>query len=196
MCLIFNKKKHPNYRKFVVDPNPPIAEAPKSKATKDYKRLLAQYQSQHDSPLPPVKHRSEVLAVPQNTICPIFGTPHSYLYYNDGKKRTQLRCKVCWDLFQLNQKTKKVKYFCPCCHYALFRWKARKEVTIHKCPNDNCSYRVCALKKLNDSERTIRKTKLSQFKVNYQYREYHFEQREIKHTSPETPKANLTRIQR
>jgi transposase-like protein len=77
---------------------------------------------------------------------------------------------------------------------ALFRWKAQKDVTLHKCSNDNCPHRLQALAKLNPAERALLKTKSSQFKVNYQYREYHFKPNELEHSAPDNPPVDLAKI--
>jgi len=194
------KEKHPNYRIFSVDPLPPLTE-PSAKQPvqplKDYKILLFQYQADHGKPLSPVKYRSNSQKVPHQTSCPICNAPHIYIYYNDGKKRSQLKCKVCGHLFQLNQrfrKNDKSKYFCPYCHYALFKWKIRREVTIYKCCNDNCHHRIQALNKLNPSELAVRKTRSSQFKLCYQYREYHYKPNELLHSQPDKPRVDLSKI--
>jgi transposase-like protein len=67
-------------------------------------------------------------------------------------------------------------------------------VTIHKCPNDNCPHRLQAIAKLNPAERALLKKKSSQFKLNYQYREYHFKLAELDHSAPEKPTVDLTKI--
>jgi transposase-like protein len=193
------KEKHPNYRNFSVDPLPPLTEPPvKSHSEpKDFKLLLSEYQTKYGKPLSPVKYHSNSQKVPLQTICPLCNAPHPYIYYNDGKKRSQLKCKVCGHLFQLNQrfrKNDKSKYFCPYCHYALFKWKHRKEVTIYKCCNDNCPHRIQAINKLNPAERSVRKKLSSQFKLCYQYREYHFKPSELLHSAPDKPDANLSNI--
>lgn len=98
---------------------------------------------------------------------------------------------------QLNQrfrKNEKSKYFCPYCNLALFRWKVRKEVTIYKCSNDNCPHRTAALNKLNPSERSLQNKRSSQFKLCYQYREYHYKPNELNHCQPDNPKVDLTKI--
>lgn len=77
---------------------------------------------------------------------------------------------------------------------ALFRWKIQTEVTIHKCSNDNCPHRLQAIAKLNPAERALQKERSSQFKLNYQYREYHFKPEELDHSAPEKPTVDLTRI--
>lgn len=194
------KEQHPNYRNFYVDPNPPLTEKPTPKPqqpAKNYKLLLLQYQSKHGKPLSPVKHRIGSQKVPQNITCPHCNAPHIYIYYNDGKKRTQLLCKVCNTLFQLHKKIRKgnqSKYFCPHCHHALFQWKQRKDVTIYKCCNDNCPHRISALNRLNNNELFLQKLKNSQFKLNYQYRAYHFQPEQLQHSSPSKPRVDLTKI--
>jgi putative transposase len=77
---------------------------------------------------------------------------------------------------------------------ALFRWKIQTEVTIHKCSNDNCPHRLQAIAKLNPAERALQKERSSQFKLNYQYREYHFKPEELDHSAPEKPTVDLARI--
>ncbi len=192
------QEKHPNYRNFFVDPIAPLTESPQPRETiesKDYKHILAQYQTKHGKPLAPVKYRSDASKVPDYTTCPCCAAPRHYIYYNDGKKRMQLMCKVCCHLFQLGRRyRKKTKYYCPHCHYALFTWKQRKEVTIYKCNNDHCFHRIRQINKLNDAEKNLAKKRSSQFKLNYQYREYHYEPGELLHSSPETPRVDLVKI--
>lgn len=67
-------------------------------------------------------------------------------------------------------------------------------MTIHKCPNDNCPHRIQALGKLNTAELELMKKKSSQFKINYQYREYHFKPEELEHSSPARPPVELAKI--
>jgi transposase-like protein len=87
----------------------------------------------------------------------------------------------------------KVKYFCPYCFKALYNWKEREEVTIYKCGNHKCSCRTSKLDKLNDDEKKIRKERPSQFKINYQYRDYHFQPGELKVAEPDKPKVDINR---
>jgi putative transposase len=67
-------------------------------------------------------------------------------------------------------------------------------VTIHKCSNDHCPHRLQAIEKLNTVERTLLKKRSSQFKLNYQYREYHFKPEELVHSTPEKPTVALAKI--
>jgi len=144
-----------------------------------------------------VKPHRNTPQVPDQVVCLCCNAPHGYLYFNDGKKRSQIKCKVCGHLFQVQHRFrnwKKSKLFCPYCGLALFRWKVQKEVTIHKCSNDNCPHRLQAIAKLNPAERALQKERSSQFKLNYQYREYHFKPEELVHSTPENPTVDLTKI--
>ena len=192
------KEKHPNYRKFYVDPNPPLTEAPPPVAkmsTLNYKILLASYEASKGKPLAPVKVRNNSQQVPDNVTCLHCNAPNKYLYYNNGKRRSQLKCKVCSRTFQLPPKSKnKSKYYCPYCGYALFKWKERKDVIIYKCDKDNCPHRTKALGKLNSLEKKEREKRSSQFKLRYQYRDYQFDIKKLKLSAPSKPRVDLTKI--
>lgn len=191
------KEKHPNYRDFYADPLAPLdaADIVKPLPELDYKNILIEYENKYGKPRKPVNVRNDKNSVPKLVICPNCSAPHEYIYYNDGKKRTQLKCKVCSCTFQLNKKFKpKSKFFCPYCFKALFKWKQRDEVTIYKCGNDNCPCRLSNINKLNTDEKEVRKEKSSQFKINYQYRDYHYQVGELKVESPQKPKVSLQRI--
>jgi putative transposase len=194
------KEKHPQYRNFSVDSLAPLTEPPQPKKPaplENYKHILTAYELTHGKPLAPVNYRPTSPRVPQHLVCTCCNAPHSYLYYNDGNKRTQLRCKVCHALFQMNKrfrKGEKTKYFCPYCNHALFTWKHRREVTIYKCCNDRCSHRARNIAKLNEKEKTLRSKRSSQFKLCYQYREYHYQSHELTHAGPHQPTVDLTKI--
>ena len=192
----FNKK-HPNYRNFSTDPFAPLdaADIVKHHPQLDYKSILIEYENKHGKPLKPVNIRDNKNRVPEQIQCPHCSAPHEYIYFNDGKKRTQLKCKVCSHTFQLHKRfSHKTKFFCPYCLKALFKWKQHDEVTIYKCGNNKCPHRIGKLNKLNKDEKNLRKQKSSQFKINYQYREYHYSVDELKVESPHKPKVSLQRI--
>src|SRR5512137_3148373 len=98
------KEKHPNYRNFSVDPLAPLTEPQHVRElptpSRDWRDLLAAYEKSHGKPLSPVKYRAGSPRVPERTHCPSCHASHAYLYYNDGKKRSQLLCKICGHLFQ------------------------------------------------------------------------------------------------
>lgn len=161
------KQKHPNYRTFSVDPKPPLSEPPHPKQSipqKDYKQLLRQYLSTYGKPLKPVKQRPNSKKVPPQTICPLCNAPHEYIYYNDGKRMSQLKCKVCNHLFQLNQKfrsTLKPNTIAPTAIMLSLPGKSVRKLL----SNDNCPHRLSAVNKLNPSEKALLKQKSSQFKL-------------------------------
>jgi len=193
------KEKHPNYRDFYVDPLAPLTEHPPQKTEPqpvDWLTLLKNYEQKQGKTLKPISRRKN-LSVPKQYRCEHCRAPAHYLYYNDGKKRSQLRCKICSHLFQVQKRYRqalKAKYFCPYCGYALYRWKEQETATIFKCGNDHCPAYLKAKNKLNDSEKKLQNKKNSQFKLRYQYREYHFHASDLKHSSPDKPKLNLARI--
>ena len=158
--------------------------------------MLEAYQAKQGRVLKPVKIRAGK-QVPQTEQCPRCNAPHQYLYYNDGKRCSQILCKICASLFQANhqsQRALKAKYFCPYCQHALFRWKTLLHVIIHKCCNDNCPHRLNAISQLNPAEKILQKTKSSQFKLCYAYREYLFQAADLVYPGPLKPTVDLRRI--
>jgi len=122
--------------------------------------------------------------VPGHSVCRYCGAPSEYLYFNDGKNRSQIKCKVCNGHSQLHKKhSSKSKFFCPHCGYALFLWKKQKFCFIYKCDNDKCPVFLANFNKLNSAERILRKSKSSQFKLHYQYRDYHIPDEYLKVSS-------------
>lgn len=156
---------------------------------------MDEYESKHGKALKLVNVRNPKNRVPEKTRCPHCDAPHDYIYFNDGKKRSQLKCKVCGDVFQLHTRFRKPnKYFCPYCFKALFTWKERQEATIYKCHNQKCPHRQEKLSALNADEKKLRQERLSQFKINYQYRDYHFQPGELTVAAPDKPTVALNRI--
>lgn len=133
--------------------------------------------------------------MPEQTQCPQCGAPHNFIYFNDGKKRSQLKCKACACLFQLHKRFhKKHNHACPYCQKHLYTWREREMVTIYKCGNRTCPHRLQKLNALNAAEKKIRPKLLSQFKVNYQYRDYHYDVAQLKVAEPARPTVSLHRI--
>lgn len=117
------------------------------------------------------------------------------MYYNDGKRRQQIRCKICDALFQINKQFRpsKTKYWCPYCERALYRWKEQKLCTIYKCHNDLCPVYLKNIRALNGDEKKLQKEKPSQFKLRYQYREYYFDDK-LHHSKPNDDNVDLLAI--
>lgn len=191
------KEKHPNYRNFLVDSQPPLLKSSEEKPQKSvsYKHLLQQYKTEKGKELKPVKLRTGSPPVPIKTICPYCNAPHNYIYLNNGKINSQFKCKICNSTFIPGKRlTCKTKYFCPYCNKPLYIWKVKPEVTKYKCGNRKCSYRKHRMSLLNEKEKLLVKAKPSQFTINYIFREYHFKVNELKITSPDKPNIDLSKI--
>jgi transposase-like protein len=191
--------EHPHYRKFDVDPKPPFTECPpltQRQPTSDWQQLIEQYRFRNGKKLKPVKHRNPTTTVSKSVRCPNCNAPANYIHYNDGKKRTQLHCKVCDELFQQRPHRRKsnAKYWCPHCNSALYLWKKSETYTSYKCPNDKCPRYLSAKSKLNSREQKLQKQKSSQFKLRYQYREYHFDPGELVPAAPQKTEMRIDRI--
>ena len=198
-CKDSFRLEHPNYRKYDVDPETPLTECPAPKRRQpmaEWKALLDLHRLNNGKELKPVRRRDASASVPNATRCPNCNAPGKYLYYNDGKKRSQLLCKVCHQLSKVayRRHPSQAKYWCPCCDSALYLWKQSEILSIYKCPNDQCPRYLSAKAKLNAKERKLQKSKSSQFKLRYQYREYHFDPKYLVPASPQS--SDLGRIDR
>jgi len=196
------RQQHPHYRDFYVDRLVPLTQPPTlapPAPTLDWRQLRAQYQRDHGRPLPPVRRRRGARPVPPTCRCAHCGAPPPFLYLNDGCQASQLSCKVCRRLSQLaprHRSTHPTRYWCPYCHSALYRWKQRPDSTIYKCPCDHCPHYRQKQQALKWNERLLQKLRLSQFKLRYQYREYHFQPAQLAPSTPDRPTVDLTRIHR
>ena len=191
------KEKHPNYREFSIDPNPPITKLPDPpQPPKNWTTILKELSQKTGSNLKPIIHKNPNNALPKNIRCPHCNAPSEYLFYNNGKKRSQIRCKVCNNLFNVNGKKRipKSLLFCPYCQRPLFKWKQKPSSTIYKCDNDKCPLYIENLNKLNPAEKELRKSKSSQFKLRYQYRVYSFKPQELCVSEPNRPTVDLSKI--
>ena len=91
----------------------------------------------------------------------------------------------------------KTKYYCPHCHHALYLWKRDSASSIYKCGNRKCPHRIESSRKLKPSEKMLRQLYPNHFKINYQFREYHFTRSQYQHASPQHPqetKVDIFRI--
>jgi putative transposase len=189
------KEQHPSYRDFYVDSMAPLKKSPEEESTLHFKDLLRSYHTAHGSPLKPINLRKKTTAVPDTVICPHCQAPSIYLYLNNGRMKSQVKCKVCLKTFSLEKRhTRTTKFFCPYCAKALFLWKKQPLVSVYKCGNNNCPHRIKRLNNLNKDEKKLRESRSSQFKLNYQFREYHFKPNKLRIIGPHKPKVDLTKI--
>ena len=90
---------------------------------------------------------------------------------------SQVKCKICGKTSPSYGKKReyKTKYFCPHCSNALFIWKKNKQNTIYKCPGYTCPHYLKNKLQLTTEEKAMREQQKynPNFKLHYQYREYH-----------------------
>lgn len=195
------REQHPNYRQYDVDTTPPLTDPPggaPDASTLDWRELLSGHRARKGRPLKPVSRRNGQAPL-ADCRCERCGAPSEWLYVNDGRKRSQLRCKVCGSLFPMRRVRDNAPgpFWCPWCGNALFRWKHSGERTIYKCPNRKCPHYRKAYGQLNLKERLLVKTGMSsQFKLHYQWRSYHFDPATIRPQGPQSDPASLRNVRR
>lgn len=97
-----------------------------------------------------------------------------YLTWNDGKKKSQILCKICKNRFNPGSDTrfsKNHRLHCPHCNHSLVHAKERKHFVSHKCANNQCPYYLHNLKKVDKKDRINTDSK-SKYKLHYIYREF------------------------
>ncbi len=143
------RDNHPNYRKFTVDDTPPLVgahlETEQQPPYRDWRLLLDDYLQLTGRNLKPVKRKPHSFLPLSECCCEHCGAPSEWLSINDGKKCSQVKCKICKGLspVQRVQFRSDAKYRCPHCNYALYAWKSNDERTLYKCPNDKCPWNEC-----------------------------------------------------
>ncbi|MGC9385194.1 MAG: integrase core domain-containing protein [Kosmotogaceae bacterium] len=179
------KPAHPNYRKFEVDPEPPL-DVPEIRTSQlDFRKIIK------DKKIKPVANRGDN-KTEKHIRCPHCNASHNYIYKNNGKRQnTQYQCKVCKNTFCSTPKISVTKFLCPICGKALYKWKTRPLVTLYKCGNDKCQRYIDNLNKLSDEEKILQKQKTSQFKLRYIYRDYKINLKNILSDQFKTPLQKL-----
>lgn len=194
------EEKPPHYREFRVDPVPPLP-APGDETESgllDWKKLKKDKELISGKPIKPVKARNGK-SLPPGSKCRHCNAPKQYLYLNNGKLLSQLKCKICRKTSPANGSRRKCKskYFCPYCSNALFKWKESKQLTIYKCPSYTCPHYLQNKEQLTHDEKVIRSQQKynPNFKLHYQYREYHISPDDLKtaRCKPDT-KVNLENV--
>lgn len=70
-------------------------------------------------------------------------------------------------------------------------------MSIYKCNNNKCPEYLRNKTKLNPLEQLMKTVKSSQYKLRYQYREYHFTNKQLQHSAPEKyPQDHIFNIRR
>ena len=162
----FDDSHSPKYQKFKIDQLPVI----KTFIKQNWQFLLEYYQWKYGKPLKPVQRRNGK-SIPEDTVCPLCGAPHHFLYDNNGGNG-QYQCKVCAQTFSSAEVvTTPFRLTCPHCGNSLVAKKDRKFFRIHKCVNPKCPYYLHNLNKVEqkDLEEDYGKNK---YKLHYIYREF------------------------
>lgn len=178
-------EKPPHYRKFSLDHTEPLTECP-DKFSKNWERIQIEHFERTGKYISLVKRRKQTSSPPEGTICQHCHAPTRYLYLN-GKKSTQLLCKICKSSSPTHQNriAPKSSLWCPHCKKALYIWKIKPTHTTYKCGNKKCSYYLDKLKELTPQEKNLyNDTFSSQFKLHYQYKIFSFNPSDITPARP------------
>ena len=162
----FDDSHSPKYQKFKIDKLPVI----KTFVKQDWQFLLEYYLWKYGRPVKPVQRRNG-RTIPEDTVCPLCGAPHQYIYDNNGGNG-QYQCKVCGQTFVTGEQlSSPIRLACPYCGHSLVAKKERKHFILHKCVNPKCPYYLHNLKKVDkdDLKEDFGKNK---YKLHYIYREF------------------------
>jgi rubredoxin len=161
----FDDSHSPKYQRLTTDKLPVI----KTFIKQDWQFLLEYYSWKYNKPLKPVQRRNGK-TIPEDTLCPLCGAPHHYLYDNNGGGGQYL-CKVCGQTFITGDLvTTPIHFLCPYCGHSLVAKKNRTFFRIHKCVNTKCSFYIRNLKKV-DKKHLEEKYGKNKYKLHYIYRE-------------------------
>lgn len=184
--------KPPHYRDFRVDTEPPLEVTESEDSTLDWQHLLKKHLKEKGKALQKINHKK--LKPPPGCRCRHCNAPRSYLWINNGKLATQVLCKICGKTSPTHktQRQSKAKYLCPFCEKKLFNWKESESSTAWKCGNKKCPHFLKKKSELTEAESENRKIQKydPNYKLHYQYREYHIDYDKLKTARPEE-KANV-----
>ena len=192
--------KPPNFRHFRVDIEQPLSEPPayRSHPKLDWQQLKLEHKQKYKKELRPVSRHHGAQVPSASCSCDHCGAPARYLYINDGKKASQVRCKICNSLSPTHRVRleSKAKYFCPYCGSPLGKWKERNETTIFKCFSYKCPHYLKNKQALTLDEQAMRENRYNpNFKLHYQYREYHLSPNDLLPRRPDAEtRVDLKRI--
>ena len=164
----FDDSHSPKYQKFKIDKLPKFVSHKQEWIWCD---LLNYYEQRYHKTIKPVFRHGEC-DIPEDCRCLSCDAPFQYLSWNNGKKKTQLICKVCQSRFNPTSDTRFSKTHslkCPHCNHTLERKKNRKHFVVHKCINPKCPYYLHNLKKIDKKDLESNKYK---YKLHYIYREF------------------------
>lgn len=166
----FDDSHSPKYQKFKIDELPKLIPFKQDWIWTD---LIYYYEQRYNKTIRPVFRRVEC-DIPADCCCPKCEAPVQYLTWNDGKRKTQILCKVCQSHFSNgdnNRFSKNTVLRCPHCNHTLTPKKNRKHFIIHKCVNPKCPYYIRNLNKADKKDLAEEYGK-NKYKLHYIYREF------------------------
>ena len=182
------------YRRFKVHPLPVIEP---EHLPVSFDEARAAYEAKHNKPLKPVfRHKGKDYPA-KGTVCPHCGATHEYLSFNNGQKKSQIKCKVCEKTFSTEKsESQEVVRNCPFCGKKLTLIKSRSSFDIYKCMSPKCSHYRAELKKLSKEDRKNYKQTPSAFSLHYITRVFNasLDRLESIQLKIEPSKIDLTRI--
>ena len=113
---VFDDSHSPKYQKFKIDVLPKIISY---KQDWNWKNLISYYYQRYGKTIKPVFRHAEC-DIPVSCNCPACNAPFQYLMWNDGKKKSQVLCKVCQTHFSPtkdNRFSKTTVLKCPHCSH-------------------------------------------------------------------------------
>lgn len=153
------------YRRFKVHPIPIIEQ---NHIPVTFEEAKKAYEDKHRKTLRPVSRHKGKLYPEKGTVCPHCGATHEYLSFNNGKQKSQIRCKVCENTFStVKTYSQQVVRKCPYCGNKLTLEKTRNDFDIYKCRNPHCSHYRNELKKLSPEDKKKYKQMPSAFSLHY-----------------------------
>lgn len=166
----FDDSHSPKYQKFKIDELPKLISFKQDWIWTD---LIYYYEQRYNKTIRLVFRRVEC-DIPADCCCPKCEAPVQYLTWNDGKRKTQILCKVCQSHFSNsdnNRFSKNTVLRCPHCNHTLTPKKNRKHFIIHKCVNPKCPYYIRNLNKA-DKKGLAEEYGKNKYKLHYIYREF------------------------
>lgn len=153
------------YRRFKVNALPVIEP---EHIPISFQQAKEAYEHKHHRMLVPVFRKKGKVYPDKDSICPHCGASHEYLSFNNGEKRTQIRCKVCEHTFStIKTYSQQVIRKCPHCGNKLSLIRSRCDFDVYKCMNRNCSHFKQELKKLSPEDKERYKREPFAFSLHY-----------------------------
>lgn len=153
------------YRRFKVHPLP-VVEPEHLPIT--FVEAKANYERKHNKSLKPVSRHKDKEYPSKGTVCPHCGATHEYLSFNNGKKKSQIRCKVCESTFSTEKTySQQIIRKCPYCGNKLSLVKNRSGFDVYKCTSKKCPHYKNELNKLSSEDKKKYRKSPHLFSLHY-----------------------------